>query len=77
MNGKKANWAFLIEVLSYLALVNGVALFLPGVMGNLVLNNLLCEVALSLPVLIFMAASKEKPVFFSGNSVIVFDSMVQ
>ena len=66
MNGKKANWAFLIEVLSYLALVNGVALFLPGVMGNLVLNNLLCEVALSLPVLIFMAASKEKPVFFLG-----------
>lgn len=66
MNGKKANWAFLIEVLDYMVLVYGLALFLPHIMGNLVLNNLICELLLSLPVLIFMAASKEKPVSFLG-----------
>lgn len=66
MNEKKANWAFLIEVFGYMVLAYGLALFLPRIMGNIVLNNLLCEVIMSLPVLVFMVASGEKPVSFLG-----------
>ena len=66
MNGKRANWAFLAEVLGYMVLAFGLTLFMPGIMGNLVLNNLICEVILSLPVLIVTVASKEKLVSFFG-----------
>ena len=66
MNGKKANWAFLLEVLGYMALVFGLAWLWPGIMENLVLNNLLCEAVLSLPVLVFMLVSGEKPASFLG-----------
>ena len=35
MNGKKANWAFLLEVLGYMALVFGLAWLWPGIMETL------------------------------------------
>ncbi len=66
MNGKKANWAFLLEVLGYMGLVFGLAWLWPGIMENLVLNNLLCEAVLSLPVLVLMLVSGEKPASFLG-----------
>ncbi|MCM1136464.1 MAG: CPBP family intramembrane metalloprotease [Clostridium sp.] len=61
MNGKKANWAFLLEVIGYIGMVYAIMLFFPRIMDSLILDNLVCELVLMLPVLIFSAASGEKP----------------
>lgn len=60
MNSKKANWAFLITIAVYLGTIVFVALFFPVLAESLVLNNLICETVLLLPILIFILASKEK-----------------
>lgn len=64
MNGRKANWAFLITVIGYIALAYGVVFCFPSVGNNLFWNNFLCEIVVILPVMIFMFVSKEKPIAF-------------
>lgn len=60
MNSKKANWAFLITIAVYLGTIVFVALFFPALAESLVLNNLICETVLLLPILIFILVSKEE-----------------
>lgn len=66
MNSKKANWAFLITIIGYIVLSYGIAFLFPGLADSLFWSNFLCEIAVILPILIFMLASKEKPLAFLG-----------
>lgn len=60
MNGRKVNLAFLISIILYAACVFGIAFFLPGLVENMVLNNLICELILILPGFLFLLFSKDK-----------------
>lgn len=66
MNSKKANRAFLISIILYIAVVNGAAFFLPKLITDLVVSNLLCEAAIGLPIIVFVLLSKEKTTEFLG-----------
>lgn len=66
MNGRKANLAFLITTVSYMALVYIIALFFPALGNNLVLSNLLCELVVLLPIFLFAVVSGEKTGSFLG-----------
>lgn len=75
MNGKKANRAFLITILCYIGMVLAFA-FLPiKAADSLVLNNLICEAIVILPILLFALASGEKLSSFLGFHKIKFSSV--
>lgn len=76
MNSKKANWAFLITIIGYFGMVIVIGMFFPFVADNLVLANLVCEVVVVLPVLIFALVSKEKLTSFLGFHRIKFRSVL-
>lgn len=60
MNGKKAGWAFLITTVGYICISFVAAFYIPSVAESLLLSNILCELVVVLPILIFIIASKEK-----------------
>ncbi len=60
MNAKKANWAFLFMILSYLGVSILAAFLLPSAVNNIVVSNLLIEVSVFIPILIPMLLSGEK-----------------
>ncbi|MBP3604279.1 MAG: CPBP family intramembrane metalloprotease [Lachnospiraceae bacterium] len=66
MNSKKANLAFLISIICYIAVVLMIPHFLPAVTGNLIISNVLCEMVILLPGLLFVLLSKEKAIGFLG-----------
>lgn len=66
MNGKKANWAFLITIICYIAFSFAMSAFFPWVADSLFWSNLLVEIVMILPILIFILVSKEKPLEFLG-----------
>lgn len=66
MNSKKANWAFLITIIAYIAFSYAVAFFFPWVAGSLFWSNFLSEIIILLPILIFTLVSKEKLTSFLG-----------
>ncbi len=76
MNSKKANWAFLITIISYFVMVIMIGMFFPFVADSLVLGNLVCEAVVVLPVLIFALASKEKLTSFLGFHKIKFRAVL-
>ena len=76
MNSKKANWAFLITIIGYFGMVIVIGMFFPFVADNLVLANLVCEVVVVLPVLIFALVSKENLTSFLGFHRIKFRSVL-
>ncbi len=59
MNGRKVNLAFLISIVVYIGVIFGAAFLFPSFMENIVFNNLLCEMAIVLPGLLFVIFSKE------------------
>lgn len=66
MNAKKANWAFLFMILAYIGIAVLVSFFLPSAAGNILVSNLLIEIAIFIPVLIPMLISREKLTVFLG-----------
>ena len=66
MNSKKANWAFLITIIVYIAFSFAMTIYFPWVTESLFLGNFLVEVVMILPILIFIFVSKEKPAAFLG-----------
>lgn len=66
MNGKKANWSFLITILCYMGVIISIALFFPFVADSIFLSNLICEIVVIAPIFLFMLVSKERPVSFLG-----------
>ncbi len=59
MNGRKVNLAFLISIVVYIGVIFCAAFLFPFFMENIVFNNLLCEMAIVLPGLLFVIFSKE------------------
>ena len=76
MNSKKANWAFLITIIGYIGLLLVMAKFLPSLAESLVFNNLICEIVVILPVLIFILVSKENILAFLGFHKMKFTSVL-
>lgn len=76
MNSKKANWVFLITIISYLTMVIIIGMFFPFIAGNLVFSNLVCEAVVVFPILISALASKEKLTLFLGFRRIRFRSVL-
>ena len=76
MNSKKANWSFLITIVVYVGVIFLLAIFVPFLAGDLVLNNLICEVVLLLPILLFILASKDKLLTFFPFHKIKFTSIL-
>lgn len=66
MNAKKANWAFLFMILAYMGVAVLGSLFLPSAMDNILVTNLLVEVAIFIPILIPMLISRERLTAFLG-----------
>lgn len=66
MNGRRANWVFLITILSSLLAAVLAALFFPWVADSLLSANLLTELAVVVPGLIFVLASRERMFSFLG-----------
>lgn len=64
MNGKKANRVFLFQMLCYMVVMFAVMPFVPIIADNLFVNNLVCELVLTLPALLFAFFSGERPVSF-------------
>lgn len=64
MNSKRANWSFLITIIIYTVFSFGFMLLPDAIRNNLFWNNLLCELILVLPVILFVVVSREKPVSF-------------
>lgn len=64
MNAKKANWAFLFMIIAYIAAAVLASFFLPSAANNILVSNLLVEVAIFIPILIPMLISKEKMTVF-------------
>ncbi|MGN0376492.1 MAG: lysostaphin resistance A-like protein [Suilimivivens sp.] len=60
MNGKKVNFAFLISIILYIGCVYGVIYLFPALLENIVINNLLCELIIVLPGILFTVFSGEK-----------------
>ncbi len=69
MNAKKANWAFLFMIIAYIAVAILAAFFLPSAANNIVLSNLLVEVAFFIPILIPMLISREKITFLEFHKI--------
>lgn len=59
MNGRKVNLAFLISIVIYIGVIFCAAFLFPSFMENIIFNNLLCEMAIVLPGLLFVIFSKE------------------
>lgn len=76
MNSKKANWAFLITIAAYFAMLFAIAFFFPFIADNLIFSNLVVETIVVLPVLIFALASKEKLGTFLGFHKIKFRTIL-
>ncbi len=70
MNSRKANRAFFITIIGYIALLLGTAFLFPSISGSLFWNNLLCEAVITLPALIFTLVSEKNPAAFLGFHVI-------
>ena len=68
MNSKKVNLVFLISIILYVLCAFGIGYFLPEMTNNLVFANLICEVAILAPGLLFVLFSKEKFGEFMGFS---------
>ena len=66
MSGKKANRAFLITIICYIGLCYVIGLFFPELGSDLFLDNLMVELVILLPILLFALFSKEKLVEFLG-----------
>lgn len=66
MNSKKANRAFLITTISYIALLYFVAYCAPELANNIFSSNFLVEAIVILPILLYMFIAKEKPLSFIG-----------
>lgn len=66
MSSKKANWAFLITIIGYIALLCAISFWVPSISESLFWSNFLCEIVVILPVLIFVIVSKEKLTDFLG-----------
>lgn len=66
MNAKKANWAFFFMIAAYLAAVLLASWFFPVLASNIVLSNLIVEIAIFIPIMIFVLCSKEKVISFLG-----------
>lgn len=66
MNSKKANWAFLITIIVFIAFSFTMTLFFPWVSESLFWGNFLVELVMILPIFIFMIATKEKLTVFLG-----------
>ncbi len=66
MNGRRANWVFLISILSSLLVAVLAAFLFPSVTDSLLGSNLLTELAVVLPGLIFAVASRERLFDFLG-----------
>lgn len=64
MNAKKANWAFLFMILSYLGVSVLIAFFLPSAVDNILVSNLMIEIVIFIPILIPMLISREKITVF-------------
>lgn len=60
MNGKKVNYAFLISILLYIGCTFGTAYLFPALLDNIFLNNLICELVVILPGIVFAACSEER-----------------
>ncbi len=60
MNGRRANWAFLITIVCYIGLAYVLALYFPAVGESLLWGNLLCELVVLTPIFLFTVFSKEK-----------------
>ncbi|MCI8615282.1 CPBP family intramembrane glutamic endopeptidase [Parablautia intestinalis] len=76
MNSKKANWAFLVTILCYAGMVFAVANFFPLFAESLVFSNLICEIVVVLPMLVFIVASGENIVSFLGIHKMRFTSVL-
>lgn len=60
MNAKRANWAFLLTVIAYIA-ASILMIFMPdSVTSSLLISNLMVEGVLMLPVLVIAVFSGEK-----------------
>ena len=64
MNSKRANWSFLITIIIYTVFSFGFMLLPDAIRNNLFWNNLLCELILVLPVILFVVVKGEKTVSF-------------
>lgn len=64
MNAKKANWAFLTTIIAYLMVSLFAAYFFPAIFNNIAVSNLVVEIAIFIPILIFTLASGEKAISF-------------
>lgn len=69
MNAKKANWAFLFMIIAYIAVEILAAFFLPSAANNIILSNLLVEIAFFIPILIPMLISREKITFLEFHKI--------
>ena len=69
MNAKKANWAFLFMILSYLGVSVLAAFLLPSAVDNILVSNLLIETAFFIPILILMLISREKITFLEFHKI--------
>lgn len=76
MDGRKANWAFLITTVGYIGLAYSMALFFPALGENLVIGNLLCELVVVLPIFFFTVISEEKTGSFLGFHKMKISSML-
>lgn len=76
MNSKKANWAFFVTILGYIGLSLAIAKFFSSLAESLVFNNLICEIVVILPVLIFILVSKENILSFLGFRRMKFTSVL-
>lgn len=76
MNSKKANWAFFVTILCYIGMLFVIAKFFPSASENLVFSNLICEIVVVLPVMIFMLVSKENIISFLGFHRMKFTSVL-
>lgn len=66
MNAKKANWSFLITILCYTGVIISVGLFFPFIGESIFLSNLICEIVVAAPIVLFILGSKEKCLSFLG-----------
>lgn len=64
MNGKKVNLAFLISIILYFLVMFGAAYLFPALMNSMILNNLICELVIVLPGLLFVIFLEKNPAGF-------------
>ena len=76
MNGKKANWSFLITILCYIGVIISIGLFFPFIADSIFLSNLVCEIVVAVPIFLFVLVSKEKCLSFLGFHKIKISSVL-